>query len=159
MQKQFSYSSNKNSINHWISKEKPPFHGPLRAPSKVSPTGSRRSGLRETLFPMAWWCMSTTSPQSEANPDLSEYGKAFYIWVYGRGSKLNRRGYAGFGPCFHLPGFHFGTGFLATAICQNRHSFGPPPPKKNKKRRSPMGVHSSSPPSRGTKGTLKSNVG
>ena len=29
------------------------------------------------------------------------------------GSKLNRRGYAGFGPCFHLPGFHFGTGFLS----------------------------------------------
>ena len=37
-------------------------------------------------------------------------------WVlntsYGCGSKLNRRGYAGVGPCFHLPGFHFGTGFL-----------------------------------------------
>ena len=33
--------------------------------------------------------------------------------LYGCGSKLNRRGYAGFGPCFHLPGFHFGTGFLS----------------------------------------------
>ena len=31
----------------------------------------------------------------------------------GCGSKLNRRGYAGFGPCFHLPGIHFGTGFLS----------------------------------------------
>ena len=31
----------------------------------------------------------------------------------GRGSKLNRRGYAGVGPCFHVPGFHFGTGFLS----------------------------------------------
>ena len=31
----------------------------------------------------------------------------------GCGSKLNKRGYAGFGPCFHLPGFHFGTGFLS----------------------------------------------
>ena len=31
----------------------------------------------------------------------------------GCGSKLNRRGYAGFGPCFHSPGFHFGTGFLS----------------------------------------------
>ena len=29
----------------------------------------------------------------------------------GRGSNLHRRGYAGFGPCFHLPGFHFGSGF------------------------------------------------
>ena len=28
-------------------------------------------------------------------------------------SKLNRRGCTGFGPCFHLPGFHFGTGFLS----------------------------------------------
>ena len=31
----------------------------------------------------------------------------------GCGAKLNRRGYAGFGPCFHLPGIHFGTGFLS----------------------------------------------
>ena len=31
----------------------------------------------------------------------------------GCGSKLNKRGYAGFGPCFHLPGFHFATGFLS----------------------------------------------
>ena len=31
----------------------------------------------------------------------------------GCGSKLNRRGYADFGLCFHLPGFHFGTGFLS----------------------------------------------
>ena len=30
---------------------------------------------------------------------------------FGCGSKLNRRGYAGFGPCFHLPRFHFGSGF------------------------------------------------
>ena len=33
-------------------------------------------------------------------------------WIYGCGSKLNERGCAGFGPCFHLPGFHFGTGFF-----------------------------------------------
>ena len=43
----------------------------------------------------------------------------------GCGSKLNRRGYAGFGPCFHLPGFHFGTGFLSHshmwAISQHDH--------------------------------------
>ena len=32
---------------------------------------------------------------------------------HGCGSKLYRRGYAGVGPCFHLPGFHFGTGFLS----------------------------------------------
>ena len=31
----------------------------------------------------------------------------------GCGSKLNRRGYAGFGPCFHLQGFHFGTFFVS----------------------------------------------
>ena len=33
--------------------------------------------------------------------------------THGCGSKLNRRGYASVGPCFHLPGFHFGTGFLS----------------------------------------------
>ena len=32
------------------------------------------------------------------------------------GSKLNRRGYAGFGPHFHLPGFHFGTEFLSHSL-------------------------------------------
>ena len=31
----------------------------------------------------------------------------------GCGSKLSRRGYAGFGPCFHFPGFHLGTVFLS----------------------------------------------
>ena len=36
----------------------------------------------------------------------------------GCGSKFNRRGYAGVGPCFHLPEFHFGTGFCATGECQ-----------------------------------------
>ena len=28
----------------------------------------------------------------------------------GSGSNLNRRGYAGLGPCFHSPGFHVDTG-------------------------------------------------
>ena len=38
----------------------------------------------------------------------------FYFDPYpdGCGSKLNRRGYAGFGPCFHLLGFHLGYLFL-----------------------------------------------
>ena len=48
---------------------------------------------------------------------MSEVGELMQgnrgIRVYGCGSKLNRTGYAGFGLCFHLPGFHFGTGFLS----------------------------------------------
>ena len=36
-----------------------------------------------------------------------------YKGLHGCGSKFNRRVYAGFGPCFHLPEFHFGTGFLS----------------------------------------------
>ena len=32
--------------------------------------------------------------------------------IYSCGSKF-RRGYAGFGPCFHLPGFHLGYIFLS----------------------------------------------
>ena len=43
------------------------------------------------------------------------------LLINGWGSKLNSRGYAGVGPCFRLPGFHFGTGFLS-------HSQMPPPP-------------------------------
>ena len=34
--------------------------------------------------------------------------EVYFHLTNGCGSKLNRRGYAGFGPCFHLPGFHFG---------------------------------------------------
>ena len=34
----------------------------------------------------------------------------FDIWLW---LKIKQRGYAGVGPCFHLPGFHFGTGFLS----------------------------------------------
>ena len=35
----------------------------------------------------------------------------------GCGSKLNWRGYAGFGPCVHLPRFHFGSGFFEPQPC------------------------------------------
>ena len=34
-------------------------------------------------------------------------GTLTWVWL-----KINQEGYAGFGPCFHLPGIHFGTGFL-----------------------------------------------
>ena len=42
-----------------------------------------------------------------------DLGLDFEPWPYGRSSKLNRRSYAGVGPCFHLAGFHCGTGFLS----------------------------------------------
>ena len=35
----------------------------------------------------------------------------------GCGSKSNRSGYAGFGPCFHLPGFHFGNVLFEPQPC------------------------------------------
>ena len=36
------------------------------------------------------------------------------LWFPGGcGSKLKKRGYAGFGPCYYLPRFNFGTGFLS----------------------------------------------
>ena len=35
------------------------------------------------------------------------------IWMWLKIEQQGPRGYAGFGPCFHLPGFHFGTGFLS----------------------------------------------
>ena len=40
------------------------------------------------------------------------------------GSKLNRRGYAGFSLWFHLPGFHFGTMFLSRSQVWLIHPFG-----------------------------------
>ena len=40
------------------------------------------------------------------------YDLAFDPWPYGYGSKLSHQGTAGFGPCVHLPGFHFGYLFL-----------------------------------------------
>ena len=53
------------------------------------------------LADLRWsWILSAKQSTSQKKPS-------------GCGSKLNRRGYAGFGPCFHLPGFHFGTGFLS----------------------------------------------
>ena len=33
-------------------------------------------------------------------------------FLHGYGSKLNHQGTAGFSPCYHLPGFHFGYTFL-----------------------------------------------
>ena len=36
----------------------------------------------------------------------------FWVWL-----KIKQEGQtAGFGPCFHLPGFHFGTGFLSHSL-------------------------------------------
>ena len=59
------------------------------------------------------------SPQEKSSPARSrgsqhrqegrlEIGKKSPRDRIGCGSKLHRRGYAGFGPCFHSPGFHFG---------------------------------------------------
>ena len=39
--------------------------------------------------------------------EFAEHG-IMAVQPSGCGSKINRRGYAGFGPRFHLPGFHFG---------------------------------------------------
>ena len=62
--------------------------------------------------------LADVCPALRHNPDchpvwrLEGHGRSL-PQLFGCGSKLNRRGYAGFGPCFHLPGFHFGTGFLS----------------------------------------------
>ena len=45
-------------------------------------------------------------------PTMGRNTEPYFIVTYGCGSKLNSGGYAGVGPGFHLPGFHFGTGFL-----------------------------------------------
>ena len=43
----------------------------------------------------------------------SPWTKPEVSWSIGYGSKFTRSRCADFGPCFHLPGFHFGTGFLS----------------------------------------------
>ena len=40
--------------------------------------------------------------------------KLLFVPVFGYGSKLNHRGTTGFGPCFHLPGFHLGVTLVLT---------------------------------------------
>ena len=68
---------------------------------KFQHMGDRRESLRS--IPIRW--ISSFDPKMHRTPVFAKRN--------GRGSKLNRRGYAGFGPCFHLPGFHFGRGFLS----------------------------------------------
>ena len=58
-------------------------------------------------------------PDGESDPIRSAFrsfqkqnmSSSGWIWVW---LKMNQEGQtAGSGPCFHLPGFHFGTGFLS----------------------------------------------
>ena len=56
----------------------------------------------------ARWGSATPCCQVAARPRGLERMWVWAVWV-----KMNRRGYAGFGPGFHLPGFHFGYIFLA----------------------------------------------
>ena len=62
------------------------------------------------------WAMQRFAPQS-----LLMLQPIFYSDSrrFGYGSKLSHQGTAGFGPCFHLPGFHFGYLFLN----HNSHSW------------------------------------
>ena len=56
---------------------------------------------------------SRTSGSMLGDADLTEIdlGSQLETEPNGCGSKLHRRGYAGVGPCFHLPGFHSGYRF------------------------------------------------
>ena len=45
----------------------------------------------------------------------------FTLQLYGCGLKLHSRGYAGVGPCFHLPGFLFGTVFWSPSYMELFH--------------------------------------
>ena len=50
--------------------------------------------------------------QTQARRNVLRLRRVFFSGS-GSGSKLTSQGCAGFGLCFHLPGFHFGTGFLS----------------------------------------------
>ena len=74
-----------------------------RGRSPVSPVWRTRHW---TVFVFCLTSSQVTSKSQRAVSTTLHQG-------YGCGSKLNRRGYAGFGPCFHFAGFHLGTGFLS----------------------------------------------
>ena len=84
----------------------------LSCPSKISRCNSRGGSLGRVLAPTQeaiksrkneYVNMTNSGPQVQ--PDA--VGPS-----HGYGSKLNHQGTAGFGPCFHVPGFHFGHLFL-----------------------------------------------
>ena len=55
--------------------------------------------------------LQTTSPTRPFRGSQQPQQAPITTSATGCGSKLIRRGCAGVGPCLHLPGFHFGTGF------------------------------------------------
>ena len=61
--------------------------------------------------------LETQSP----NPELAARNLAkTCVWQYGYGSKLTHHGTAGFGPWFHLLGFHLGYLFLTHSHISSR---------------------------------------
>ena len=81
----------------------------LRAQTASHPTASL---LAVTMVAMFWFG-APANPLVLSHPILRNLrGSHVHApLTLGCGSKSNSRGYAGFGPCFHLPGFHFGTSF------------------------------------------------
>ena len=62
-------------------------------------------------------------PLCDASGRMSKaltFGTSLHKLTGGYGSKLNHQGTAGFSPCFHLPGFHFGYIFLTHSQVTNK---------------------------------------
>ena len=79
----------------------------VAAPSSCAPARAPPSTLfacGDAAKPLAKTCC-----QTEYSNTTRKGNRTTFCLTNGSGSKLNRRGYAGFGVCFHLPGFHFGT--------------------------------------------------
>ena len=92
-----------------------PLHqAQTRVPCKISSGDipNRHAVLCCGTFVEPWWKPPWTTPEPiwAETPKLSAVGDKNRN-PFGCGSKLDRKGYAGFGPCFHLPGQHFGAGF------------------------------------------------
>ena len=89
------------------------------------------AGLRTSCHPRRSLILSVDDCEvNQESPSVSHGAVASQdLELNGYGSKLNHQGPAGFGPCFHLPGFHFGYIFLThsqilcttfIALCQGR---------------------------------------
>ena len=89
-------------------------HADFFGQATPQPKGGLASGS-PALPPKPWLRLSARATNGSAWVSHAK------CWACGCGSKLNTGGYAGVGPYFHLPGFHFGTVFLSQSHVTRDH--------------------------------------
>ena len=72
-----------------------------------------------------WWSSGSDVFLERTYPFHSRHSWSCF-GPFGCGSKLNHQGLRSFCPCFHLPGLHFGTGFLSHSHLRPSLAMEPP---------------------------------